>query len=341
MVLDVDRAVFGDIRRQLVLVAHALHQSRRPLVDEPLRQPLMQRVRQLILDLARPRLPMGRILEPVRAVRYERPGADMGQPVRQRIDIAIRAIRERNLLGKPIFGYPLVASTQRLVKRTHELSMVRRRNLAIIRDLAHVPQQFDRSAIIGEVRQLGIARNRLERRHIVGHPRARQARHTRNFAQRFPQRKQRREVHNPVAPLQRADRLEVVIFQPFDEIRIHRLRAASNAKRPVVHVPPRAARDLSNLARREVAMVLPIELAQRRQRHMIEIEVQPHPDRVRRHDVIDIARLIELDLRIARARRQRPDHDRSAALLTPDQLGNRINFRRRKRDDGRPLGQPR
>jgi len=53
-----------------------------------------------LLDGAAALLPMGRIGEPVRPVRNIGPGPDMGDPRRQRIDIAIGAIGLRDLLGK-------------------------------------------------------------------------------------------------------------------------------------------------------------------------------------------------------------------------------------------------
>ena len=53
--------------------------------------------------------------------------------------------------------------------------------------------------------------------------------------------------------------------------------------------------------------------------------------------IVDVARLVERHLRIARARRQRAEHDRSAAALAAHQLGDGIDFRRREGDDRRAL----
>ncbi len=72
---------------------------------------------------------------------------------------------------------------------------------------------------------------------------------------------------------------------------------------------------------------------------MPHIEVQPHPDRVRRNDVIHLARLIQLHLRIARARGERAHDNRASPTLPLQQLGNRVDFLRRERDHGRALGQ--
>ena len=264
MALDVDRTIFGDVGRQLVLVAHSLHQRRRAPVDKALRQPLMQCVRQLVLDLARAGLPMGRVLEPVGAIGYERPSANVCQPVRQRIDIAVRAIRECHLLGKPILVDPLVARAQRLVQRSNQLGMIGRRNLAIIRQLANIPQQLDRSPAVGKARKLWLTGDCLEGRHIVGHPRPRKTRHLWNIAQALAQAEQRRKIHIAVTPLQRADRLKIVRLKPLDEIGIHGIGAAGDTEAAIVHVTARAARNLRDFPRRQITMVLPIELAQRR-----------------------------------------------------------------------------
>ena len=74
---------------------------------------------------------------------------------------------------------------------------------------------------------------------------------------------------------------------------------------------------------------------------MIEIEVEAHADRISRDEKLDIAGLIESDLGVARPGRKRAEHDSRAAALATDQLGNRVNVLRRKRDDRRPRRQPR
>ena len=50
---------------------------------------------------------------------------------------------------------------------------------------------------------------------------------------------------------------------------------------------------------------------------------------------LDVARLIERHLRVARARRQRAEHHGRAAALAADQLGDGIDLAGRERDDGR------
>ena len=65
----------------------------------------------------------------------------------------------------------------------------------------------------------------------------------------------------------------------------------------------------------------------------MNIEVQTHPDRIRRNEVIDLALLIHGNLRIARARRERPHHHRRAAFKTAHNFRNRIDIINREAND--------
>ncbi len=87
-------------------------------------------------------------------------------------------------------------------------------------------------------------------------------------------------------------------------------------------------------------MVLAVELAQAREGHVVDVEVEAHADGVGGDEIVDLARLVERDLGIARARRQRAEHHRGSAQLAADQLGDGIDLGRRERDDGRALRQP-
>ena len=59
----------------------------------------MQRIRQSVFDLARLFLPVCRIGKPAGPVGDEGPGADLGNAVRQRVDVAIGGIGAAHLLG--------------------------------------------------------------------------------------------------------------------------------------------------------------------------------------------------------------------------------------------------
>ena len=82
------------------------------------------------------------------------------------------------------------------------------------------------------------------------------------------------------------------------------------------------ARDLGRFRRRQAPHLAAVELHVGGQRHMPEIEVQPHADGIGGDKEIDIAILIQLDLRVAGPRAEPPHHDGGAATLAAHQLGD-------------------
>ena len=91
----------------------------------------------------------------------------------------------------------------------------------------------------------------------------------------------------------------------------------------------------------ELAELIAVEFAVGGERDVIDVEIETHADGVGRHQVVDLAGLIERDLGVAGARRQRAEHHRGAAALAADQFGDGINLIGRERDDGRAARQPR
>ena len=66
---------------------------------------------------------------------------------------------------------------------------------------------------------------------------------------------------------------------------------------------------------------------------MVYVKVEAHADRIRRHQIVDLTVLVHIDLRVARARAQRPHNHRRTTFLTPDQLCYRIYIFNRKTDN--------
>lgn len=99
--------------------------------------------------------------------------------------------------------------------------------------------------------------------------------------------------------------------------------------------------DLAELGRIKVAELIAVELAVLGEGDMIDIEVEPHADRIGRNQIFDIAGLIEGHLRVAGARAERPENDGRATALTADKLGDRIDLVGGKGDDRRALRQAR
>ena len=218
--------------------------------------------------------------------------------------------------------------------------MVRRRDLAIVGNLADLPQPLDVGARPRQGAHLVVARGVVEHEDVLGDRRARQRAFGRRRRQCRLQGADRREVEIGVAPLHELHRLERVRFERLGQFGLERRTAAGGAERAVAGGAPGAAGDLRELRRVELAELIAVELAVGGERDVIDVEIEPHADGVGRHQIVDLAGLIELDLRVARARRQRAEHDRGAAALAANQFGDGVNLVGRERDDRRAARQP-
>jgi hypothetical protein len=106
-------------------------------------------------------------------------------------------------------------------------------------------------------------------------------------------------------------------------------------------VPSRAARDLAELGVGQAAQGPPVEFGELGEGDVVDIHVQAHADRVGGHEIVDVARLVERDLRVARARGQRAEHQRATAALAAHEFGDRIDLGGRERHRRRAARQAR
>ena len=130
-------------------------------------------------------------------------------------------------------------------------------------------------------------------------------------------------------------------FQRLHQLGLERRTAPRGAEGAVPHGAAGAAGDLRQLRRAQLAELIAVEFAVGRKRNVIDVEVEPHADGVGRHQVVDLAGLIERDLGVAGPRRQRTQHHRGAAALAADQFGDGVNLLGGKRHDGGAARQPR
>ena len=72
---------------------------------------------------------------------------------------------------------------------------------------------------------------------------------------------------------------------------------------------------------------------------MVHIHVEAHADGIGRHQVVDFARLEHVDLGVARARAHGAHHNRRAAALAADQLGDGVDLAGREADHRRAARQ--
>ena len=103
--------------------------------------------------------------------------------------------------------------------------------------------------------------------------------------------------------MQHLHTLEGVILQRIDQFRLERRAAPGGAEGAVAGGAAGAAGDLREFRRVEPAELIAVIFAVGRKRDVIDVEIEPHADRVGRDEVIDVAVLEHRHLRIAGARR--------------------------------------
>ncbi len=248
MAFDDDFAGFVDLRLKLGVLAQPPHQHAGAAIDEALGEPLVQRVGELVFDGACDALPMLGIGEPIRPVGGKGPGADMGDARRQRIDVAVGPVGLRDLTREPV-GLDFALAHEEAIDGDHELGVVRRRDLAIIGNLADVPQPLDVGARSGHGAHLVVARGVVEHENIFGDRSAGERAFRRRRRQRRLQGADRGEVEIGVAPLHELHRLECVRFERLGEFGLERRAAAGGAERAVAGGAAGAAGDLRQFGR--------------------------------------------------------------------------------------------
>ena len=341
LTLDEHAAVVFDCGHQVFLLAQPPHQHAGSAIDKTLCEAFMQGVRQPVLDLAGAALPVERVAEPVRAVGDERPGADVGDALGQRVDVAFGAVAIGKLPVEPVLGDAPAFAADKTEDARHQRRVLGAGNVAIVGDLADLPEQLHRRRRGGERGDVLIARHHFQRVHVETGLGARQALCGRRRLQRRLERSDRGERELPVAPLQNPHRLEAMVFKLVHELRVERIGLRRHPELAVVHVAPGAAGDLAQFGGVELAEAEAVVLAGGGERHMVEVHVEAHADGVGRHHVIHVAGLEQRHLRVAGARRQRAEDHRRAAPLSTDQFRHGVDHVGGERDDGGARRQPR
>ncbi|VUD70701.1 hypothetical protein MET9862_01274 [Methylobacterium symbioticum] len=342
LTLDGDVTVGGDLGFQHRVLSQAPHQDAGAPVHEAAREAFVQGVGQPVLYPTRLALPMFGVAQPVRTIRDECPGAPLRDAPRQGVDVAVGAVDHRHMLGEPCVGDASGQPPhQEAVELGDEIGMHLRVHLAVIRHAADIPETAHRGRPAGEVADVVLLHQDLERLLILAHGRAGEPRLVRMLVEARLQGLQRIEDEIGIAPLQDAHRVEIVALQALDQLLLEGRAAARGAEGAVRQVAAGPAGDLAHLGRGQLAEARAVVLPVRREGDVIDVEIEPHPDRVGGDEVIHVARLIELDLRVPGAGREGAEHHRRAAALAPDQLGDGIDLLGREGDDGRAARQPR
>jgi len=106
-------------------------------------------------------------------------------------------------------------------------------------------------------------------------------------------------------------------------------------------MPPRAPRNLRHFGKAQPPLPSPVELVERCKCDVRNVHIEAHADGIGCHEIIDFARLIHCDLRVARAWTERAHDHRRATARAAEHLGDRINFLAAEGDDDRAFGQSR
>ena len=101
-----------------------------------------------------------------------------------------------------------------------------------------------------------------------------------------------------------------MLFNGLDHLRVKRAAAIGDTKGTIIDMSASPAGNLRHLRRRQSAHPPSIIFDIGRQRDMAEIQIESHADRIGRNQEINIAILVEINLRIAGTRAE-PAHDNS------------------------------
>src|SRR6202023_4023878 len=180
----------------------------------------------------------------------------------------------------------------------------------------------------------------IKHQNILGNRRTCKPMLRRYLRKRGLQSTKRREVEGGIAPLQHLDWFKRVGLKRLCKLGLEWRTSARGTKSAIARGPAGAARDLRKLRRGEPAKLITIKLAVGSERDVINIQIEPHPDRVGRDEIFDVAGLIELNLCVAGSRRERTKNNRCAAPLPANEFGNGIDLLGGERDNCRPTGKP-
>ena len=339
MPADGDFASGANLGGRFFVRVEVFEERRCAAVDEAAHQRLVERVGEAILDLACAAAPRLGVLQPVAAVGSVSPCADLGQAMLQVVDLAFGAVETLDLRV-----HPLVADAGGRLDKSFddgldELEVSIGAVFAEVRQGAEVPQAADVRRRAGGALHVGVGSESGERGLVECFGRAAQDHIGRRPAQRGEQAIDAGPVEVGVAPVEKVDRLEMVVDDAVDGFFLERFAVGRLAERAIVAEAAGAACDLREFIGAEEAALAAIELAARGERDVADIEVEAHADGVGGDDVVDLARLIEFDLRVAGAGAERAHDDGAAAALALQQFGDGVDLFRREGDDGRALGQ--
>ena len=306
-----------------------------PGIDEPVDQPVVQRVAQPVFDAPRALLPVAGVGDPRGPVGDVRPSADEREPHQQVVDVSFDPVETTDALGHPVGREPARRPRQRAEDVAEQRRVVFQHQLPVVGDLADVPQQPDAGLVLRAVAHRRVEGQRAQRVEVGAPPGKPQPGPGRPPVQRGGEGVEAGEVELAVAPHDVAGGGKAVVLDGPRRPRGEVVDRVQDAERPVVQVAAGAAGDLAQLDEVEVPAGAPVELGELGERHVVDVEVQPHADGVGGRQIVDFAALVQGDLGVARTRRQGPEHDGGAPAARPHPFREVVDARRRESHDRR------
>ena len=111
----------------------------------------------------------------------------------------------------------------------------------------------------------------------------------------------RLETQLRVAPVQACERIELMRLDRLDDLRIQRPLLGSGTERAIAHMTPRTTRYLSDLGSVKPAGATTVEFTGPGEGNVVDIHIEPHPDRIGGDEIVDLSCLEHADLRVARS----------------------------------------
>ena len=88
-------------------------------------------------------------------------------------------------------------------------------------------------------------------------------------------------------------------FERLHKFRLERIAAAGGTKRSIACCTAGAAGNLRKFGGIELPELVAVEFSIGSKGDVVDIEIEPHPDGIGRDQIVDIARLVQGNLRIA------------------------------------------
>ena len=336
MAFHADRAVFLQFDpEQRRVLGQGLHQHGGAAIDEALGQPGVQRVGQAGFDRlgASGHLVLGH--HPVGSLGDVGPAADGRDSALQRVDIALGIVELGDARGGEIGAEP--ALPQILPQPRNKAGMGFRALLAEIGKRTGLPEPSNQRWPLDAIARWFVGKplehGKVDRfgggceRRVVG-----------LAFQILDQRGERIEARLRIAPVEPGQRSKAMFLHRVDFLIGQRQRptvrpARQRAEGAILLVASGASGDLGDFGGRQPPLPHSVELGQPGKGDMVDVKVQPHPDRIGGNDVINLARLEQFHLPVARFRAERTHYHRRPAPEAAQHFRHGIDLLDREGDD--------